>query len=190
MFKRLTYFFNELGGDFLHAKEFLMRIGLLMLEEFPEYYEPNEKKHPVFLVNNSMANLSFGLNMDKDTNIFSESVKAGLKNLSSDQMQERFHYIRKELRDHQQIYHRCSTQLAGVPKSKVGNLYTFRSDLDRKISLLKKKSIFIAYEIAAKIGFKRLDLHGLYLEEAQELVMIALDAIKKIMFAKNQRRYS
>lgn len=163
---------------------------MLTAEEFPEYYEPNEKKHPVFLVNNSMANLSFGLNGDKDSSVFSESVKEGLRNLSANQLQERFHYIRKELRDHQQIYHRCSTQLAGVPKTKVGSLYSFRSDLDRKISLLKKKSIYIAYEIASKIGFKRLDLHGLYLEEAQELVMIALDTLKKSMFAKNQRRYS
>lgn len=73
-------------------------------------------------------------------------------------------------------------------KQAVTGIRQFRSDIDLKISMLKKRSIFCIYQIASINKFTRVDLHGLTLEEAYDLVITILDQIYRILNMTNKKR--
>lgn len=65
----------------------------------------------------------------------------------------------------------------------------FRTDTDLKISLLKKQSVFIVYQIAKLYNFERVDLHGLSLQESQEIVITILDQVMRYLTSSNKRKF-
>lgn len=95
--------------------------------------------------------------------------------------------IRRELRSIQQIYLSCSDRL-NKGGSSMSKLSQFRSEVDIKISQLRKKSIYIAYKIAEICEFKRVDLHGLTVPEAQELVITVVDNLMRMMTSQRNLR--
>lgn len=70
------------------------------------------------------------------------------------------------------------------------NLRLFRTDIDLKISMLKKRSIYCIYQISKLTGFRRVDLHGLTLDEAYDLMIVILDHIYKMLNYNYQKKYS
>ena len=60
--------------------------------------------------------------------------------------------------------------------------------MDIKISQLRKKSIYIAYKIAELCDFRRVDLHGLTVSEAQELVITVIDNLMRMMTSQRNLR--
>lgn len=69
------------------------------------------------------------------------------------------------------------------------NIKLFRLDMDFKISTLKRKSMYITYRLAELTNFKKVDLHGLTLEESQEVVILVIDQILRSLSRSNSKRY-
>lgn len=76
-----------------------------------------------------------------------------------------------------------------MSKKDSAGMTLFKTDTDIKISLLRKQSVFIVYKIAQMYGFKRVDLHGLSLQESQEVVITILDQIMRMLTTSNQKRF-
>lgn len=125
-----------------------------------------------------------------DLSAFTSKVTRGLSNKDENSLMAEFMRIRRELRDHQKIYQKCSEKMGGMAKKDTSGLSMFRNDTDLKISLLKKQSVFVVYEIARIYGFKRVDLHHLTLQEAQEVVITILDQVMRRLTVDNQKRFS
>ena len=96
--------------------------------------------------------------------------------------------IRRELRENQKIYQKCSEKM-GINKKDSG-LSMFRNDTDLKISLLKKQSVFIVYQMSRMYNFHKVDLHGLTLQESQEVVITVLDQIMRQITSQNLKRFN
>ena len=113
----------------------------------------------------------------------------GLEKLDENSLMTEFHSIRRELRDQQKIYQKCSEKLVALGMKDSG-LNMFKVDTDLRISLLKKKSVFIIYQIAKMYNFELVDLHGLTLQESQELVITILDQVMRQITARNLKKFS
>lgn len=100
-----------------------------------------------------------------------------------------FFRIRRELRSHQKIYQKCTERLTALNSKDAGGLNMFRTDTDMKISLLKKQSVFIVYQISKLYQFERVDLHGLSLQESQEVVITILDQIMRYLTSSNKHKF-
>jgi hypothetical protein len=119
---------------------------------------------------------------------FPQKVKQGLENLGQSELQSAFHQFRNELRNMQKIYHSCSLKIGTSPAATANNLRLFRTDVDLKISMLKKRSIYCIYQISKLSGFRRVDLHGLTLDEAYDLIIVILDHIYKLLNSNYQKK--
>jgi hypothetical protein len=115
-------------------------------------------------------------------------VTSSLTNLNSTDLSHEFFNIRKKLLGLQQIYHSCSKKLAVLGRKDNRVVSEFRSDVDIKISTLRKQSIFIVFRQAQMLGYRSVDLHGLTVDEAQELVILIIDQIIRIMCTNNTKR--
>jgi hypothetical protein len=119
---------------------------------------------------------------------FPQKVKQDLDNLGQSDLQSAFLQFRNELRNLQKIYHSCSMKIGTTAAAASNNLRLFRSDVDLKISMLKKRSIYCIYQISRLSGFRRVDLHGLTLDEAYDLMIVILDHIYKILSSNYQKK--
>jgi hypothetical protein len=90
----------------------------------------------------------------------------------------------------QKIYHSCSLKIGSTSAAASSNLRLFRTDVDLKISMLKKRSIYCIYQISKLAGFRRVDLHGLTLDEAYDLMIVILDHIYKMLNYNYQKKYT
>lgn len=158
-----------------------------MPEEFKEYYEP-KNTHKIFGITREIHQRS-ELGLASDSNAFSTRVTQGLDHLDENGLNAEFLRIRRELRGLQKIYQKCSEKMAGLAKKDGASLSMFRNDTDLKISLLKKQSVFIVYQIASLYGFTKVDLHHLTLQEAQEVVITVLDQVMRRLTTGNLKRF-
>lgn len=157
-------------------------------EEFPDYYEP-KNTHKIFGITKEIHQRSYeGLAVD--SNAFSTKVSKGLDHLDENSLNAEFLRIRRELRDLQKIYQKCSEKMSLMAKKDSSSLSMFRNDTDLRISHLKKQSVFIVYQIAALYGFTKVDLHHLTLQEAQEVVITVLDQVMRRLTTGNMKRFS
>ncbi len=122
--------------------------------------------------------------------VFNTRVTRGLEHLDENGLQAEFLRIRRELRDNQKIYQKCSEKISGMSKKDTSGLTMFRNDTDLRISLLKKQSVYIVYQIASLYGFQKVDLHGLTLQESQEVVITILDQIMRQITSRNLRKFN
>ena len=158
-------------------------------DEFPEYYEP-KNVHKIFGISKDIhQRLDNGLGI-ANSSVFSFKVTQGLEQLDENRLNAEFLRIRRELRDHQKIYQKCSEKLSGMSKKDTASLSMFRNDTDMRISLLKKQSVFIVYQIARMYNFQKVDLHGLTLQEAQEAIITVLDQIMRQITSNNLRKFN
>lgn len=122
--------------------------------------------------------------------MFNARVTRGLDHLDENGLIAEFLRIRRELRDNQKIYQKCSEKIAGMSKKDTSGLTMFRNDTDIRISLLKKQSVYIVYQIASLYNFQKVDLHGLTLQESQEVVITILDQIMRQITSRNLRKFN
>jgi hypothetical protein len=130
----------------------------------------------LFRGSNDIAEASFGYHATK-----------GLTNLTDNELRQQFLECRRELQNLQRIYQSCCKGSVGHSREAT-TLRGFRKEVESKISVMKKRSIFIAYKMAKDSKFERVDLHGLYLDEAQECVILVLDTIIKFMICDNIKK--
>lgn len=119
---------------------------------------------------------------------FGYHVTQGLTNASKNELRYQFIECRKELQNLQRIYQSCTKSSVGHSREAT-TLRGFRNEVDSKITILKKRSIYIVFKQAKDSNFKEVDLHGLYLDEAQECVILVLDSVLKGMISQNTRKY-
>lgn len=122
----------------------------------------------------------------------SEDISSKFRNMSGYEMQTIFSKIRKEINSLQNIYYTCSVQsnLAGK-KSNYKNLNRFQSykrKTEKKLNIFKEESIAIIYEQAKRTNFTKVDLHGLHLDEAEEIIMILINSIHHILYRKGRNK--
>ena len=110
--------------------------------------------------------------------------------MDENSLMQHFFRIRRELKDQQKIYQKCSEKLSSITKKDSGGLTLFKTDTDIKISLLRKQSVFIVYQISKQNGFSRVDLHGLSLQESQETVITILDQIMRHLTSSNAKKFN
>jgi hypothetical protein len=161
-----------------------------MPEEFKEYYQP-KNTHRVYGMNKAVHD-RHETTLYRDTNDNAEAsfgyhATTGLANLTENELRLKFLECRNELQNLQKIYQSCLKGSAGFSREAT-TIRGFRNEVDSKITLMKKRSIYIAYKMAKDTNFKRVDLHGLYLDEAQECVIVVLDSILKFMISDNIRK--
>lgn len=119
---------------------------------------------------------------------FGYQATKGLANATENELRYQFMECRKELQNLQRIYQSCSKNSVGHSREAT-TLRGFRNEVDTKITILKKRSIYIVFKRAKECNFKHVDLHGLYLDEAQECVILVLDSVLKAMISQNTRKY-
>lgn len=157
-------------------------------EEFAEYYEP-KNTHKIFGITKEVHQRSYE-GLAADSSAFSANVTRGLEQLDENGLNAEFLRIRRELRDLQKIYQKCSEKMAAMLKKDASSLAMFRNDTDLKISLLKKQSVFVVYQVAALHGFAKVDLHHLTLQEAHEVVITVLDQLMRRLTRGNQKKFN
>ena len=118
---------------------------------------------------------------------FGYQATKGLTGLSKSELRYQFIECRNQLQSLQRIYQSCSSRSGGHTRE-ANTVRGFRNEIDWKITILKKRSIYIVYKQAKDGNFREIDLHGLYLDEAQECVILVLDTVLKIMMAKNEKK--
>lgn len=107
-------------------------------------------------------------------------------------LNQRFLELRTKVRNLQKVYTVCSQQskVARTKKDyqKATDFLNHRRRTEMSLDCMKEESIYIVYELCRRSDFKRLDLHGLYLEEAEEIVMIVINKVQKIQKVKRRSR--
>lgn len=110
--------------------------------------------------------------------------------MEEDSLHNRFSELRTQVRNLQKVYYLCSKHGKAATNKKdyqkASNLLNHRRKTEMSLNCMKEESVYIAYEICRRSGFKKLDLHGLYLEEAEEVVILVINKVKQIK--KTQRR--
>lgn len=53
-----------------------------------------------------------------------------------------------------------------------------KKETEMELDRFKEECVFISYEMSRRSNFARLDLHGLYLDEAEEVVFLVIEKIK------------
>lgn len=113
-----------------------------------------------------------------------------------DHLEGRFQELRTKVRNLQKVYYLCSKHGKAArdkrDHTKANSLLNHRRKTEMSLGCMKEESVYIAYEICRRQGFKKLDLHGLYLEEAEEVVMLVINKIERMQRinrrSKEQRR--
>ena len=113
-----------------------------------------------------------------------------LKAMNHTELMDQFHDLRTKIRNLQKIYYLCSLHSSKARSQsnhqRANSLVNERKRYGMDLDKLKEECIFIAFEMSRRSDFKRLDLHGLYLEEAEEVVMLVLNKIKQILHVKRR----
>jgi hypothetical protein len=177
---RLKFIFDELGSRYQETKDFLMR-------EFIEYYEPENKRTKFIRFDTDSFAVGLGNASDED-NYFERSLEnSGLSHLSRHDLDREFRDTRSDLQNQSKMYYyfsKCNSDAIRTSKHSCargfGNL---RKTAELKLNDLRQKSIEIVYLKSKQAGFEKVDLHGLYLDEAEEVVMIVLDKLAKMMLS-------
>lgn len=103
---------------------------------------------------------------------FSEDLVQELGHLGTQDLQGKYWETRSKMSKLRQVYKSCQSNLSSqLPSS----LRTFKEDIDVFLSKYKKRSIYIVYLLTQHTGFTETDLHGLTLEEAEELLSLIFD---------------
>jgi len=118
--------------------------------------------------------------------LFSEDLleSSGYRRLEGSDLTKEFGQKRVQIRNLQKVYSLCSMhsqKARSLSKHlRAQNFDNERRNAEFKLDKLKEECIFIAFEFCKRSGFRKLDLHGLYLEEAEEVVMLVLNKIMQI----------
>ena len=167
---RLSFLYNALDQDLEHTKEFLIK-------EFKEYYHPSvsNSEQP----KSKTANLS---KKSKEQQLFSSKVINSIEPLKTTGwnmlMQENNRDLENECRLFS-IYNRfLSHAKSSNSLDYVSSYSSLRKSSSKAIEYLKERAIYIAFKAAEETGFKKLDLHYLYLEDALTALQIVIDQIR------------
>lgn len=174
MFSRLKFIFNFLGNDYYIAKRFLEK-------EFKEYFMPRKTIKVAASKPKSTSSFSGSEEFKFDQNIVSE-----VQNMKQEDLLLTFWELRRKIRGHQEIFHACHSS---VPSSSPNRWANAKINSEQEISRLKKKCIYIIYWLAELSNFERVDLHGLYLEEAEELMLTLFEYIEHRMRVDGRSRH-
>ena len=102
---------------------------------------------------------------------------------SHDELEMRFQNLRAQIQELQKLYYHYSLQVSkyNLKKdfSKVSSLDIQRKGYSETIDTYKQESVAICLDLCRRTDFEKVDLHGLYLEEAEELVMMVLREVKE-----------
>ena len=179
MLTRLKFFFVELGERFKDAIEFLQR-------EFPEYYEPENKRSKFIKYERSDFALGIGANNVEDNYFdFSGGILDSYSHMDNNKLHGEYIQARFELENQSKMCYylsKCnSVAMKNKKFSQSGDYLNMRKKAELKLANLRQKSIALAYLKFKNTNYQKVDLHGLYLDEAEEIVMIVLDKVTKNM---------
>lgn len=185
LLSRLKLFFFELGEQFGKTKEFQLR-------EFKEYYEPENKLTK--FVKYDQDDFSIGLGGGfQDDNYFSDRITSGYLGKDLNTLQNDLMKVRSDLENISKMYYfysRCSAEASKYSKhSQAQNFVYLRKKAEMKLSDLRQTSMFIVYQKCKLTKFQKCDQHGLYLEEAEECIMILLDKITKLLMTTGGKSF-
>lgn len=94
----------------------------------------------------------------------------------------KFQQLREDIQKQMSLYCHYSLQARKNAKSnfkKIVSLDNGRNMYSEQIDKLKEKSIAIVIELARRENFKRIDLHGLHLAEAEEVVVMIVKELRE-----------
>jgi len=98
--------------------------------------------------------------------------------MTNDALMQAYFKIRNEIKSLQKAY--CILSLKGKHAFEVQATFDGRKkDSEMKIATLKEESIYIVYENSRRTDFTKLDLHGLYLDEAEDVVMLVIEKVRQ-----------
>lgn len=102
---------------------------------------------------------------------------------SPDELRSRFHYLRGQIQSLQKLYYHYSMQIQRYNRkkdySKIHSLNSQKNGFNETIDKHKEESIAIILDLCRRTDFEKVDLHGLYLEEAEEVVMMVLKEVRE-----------
>lgn len=135
---------------------------------------------------------TFNPQNDDDDFDLNEAQLRELKRMDTYDLNSRFSELRTKVRNLQKVYYLCSKHGKAARSKKdhqrASNFLNHRRKTEMDLDCLKEESVYIAYEICRRHDFKKLDLHGLYLEEAEEVVMLVINKVKKIQRVNRRSR--
>lgn len=62
-----------------------------------------------------------------------------------------------------------------------------RKNAEKTIEYLKKKSVFIIFQNSREIGFRKVDLHHLHVDESEELLFVIFESIRNGYYCSNRQ---
>lgn len=151
-----------------------------------EFYQPRETRVYGSSTGYNSSKLGrLGTNYEwssEFSRIFSPEVRSGLDGKDDSQLLNlHFFELRREIRQLQQ-----DAQTGPSPNST--SIILDKSKLDAKINLKRRQSLYIAFRLCDLTGMKKVDLHGLYLDDAIEVVELIVHEISRIMETKDINR--
>ena len=174
MFSRIKFFYSQLNEEYMITREYL-------LKEFRDFYDQqNETKiHKTKTSKKKKNNLVF-----KDfewISPFGKEIK-NLKNKSSNELTLIFSQIRSKIREYKKIYCLYSKCLSNSKRSNnysdAANFMSLKKKAERTINQLSHKSKYIVFKKSKDLKFKSVDLHYLFLEEAEEILYIIFECLQ------------
>lgn len=173
---RLKFFFVELGERYKDTIEFLQR-------EFPEYYEPENKRTK--FIKYERNHFALGVGDGKDEDNYFDFGGSSFNHNDINRLQQEYMQTRSELQSQSKMYYylsKCNSNALQKRQFNQSNSYlNMRKNAELKLANLRQKSIALVYAKFRNSNYSKVDLHGLYLDEAEEVTMIILDKITKDM---------
>ena len=165
---------------------------MLELAEFPSYYKPDNLFINGQVKNPDFVQLKSAINAKENDEDFSIDISYSktLRAMDRSELMSKFYELRTKIRNLQKIYYLCSLH-SNKAKSqsnhrRANSLINERKRYGMELDKLKEECIYIAFDLSRRCDFKKLDLHGLYLEEAEEVVMLVLKKVKQILYARSR----
>ena len=102
---------------------------------------------------------------------------------NASELKTRFQYLRGQIQSLQKLYYHYSMQVQKYNRkkdySKMHSMDNQRKTFNEKMDMHKEESIAIVLDMCRRTNFEKVDLHGLYLEEAEEVVMMVMQEVRE-----------
>ena len=183
MFSRIKFFYSQLDEDYMITREFL-------LTEFKDFYEEkNENK-----INNKSKNLKKRNKTNLVYNDFEWLSPFGkeinhLKNKTNNELSLIFSQLRTKIKEYKKIYCLYSKCLSNSKRSNnhsdAANFMSLKKKAERTINKLSHESKYIIFKKSQEQKFQNVDLHFLFLEEAEEVLYMIFECLQYQLSHRN-----
>jgi DNA-nicking Smr family endonuclease len=174
MFSRIKFFYCQLEEDYNLTREFL-------LKEFKDMYEAKNELRITQNKNHSKKNNKLVFNDFEWISPFGSEVNQ-LKNMSNNELTLYYAKIRERIKEYKKIYCLYSKCLSSSKRSNnhadAANFMSLKKKAEKTINELSHQSIYIVFKKAQEEKFQKVDLHFLFLEEAEEVLYMIFECLQ------------